>query len=250
MKSITNYNNKDLYLEVGKYPNGRLAILLNDSKGDLWDDLTYNLPNKELEDNQIFINPRIDNNLIDQLCDTGVFLNTYRTEDYDYRVLYVNNSLLKNYTENYKIEIWETEYDRDNGEGYIYNKTFNDFKEALIQARRLYDKNNLASIEILNEFDEAMFCKDDESEEFYFKNNKISLVDKEIVDMYINNWMDHKELPIKENKLYCKVVGSGYLTIDNSSGECYVEEFDNEKQAQKWLLGKEKEEILEDEVTL
>ena len=94
MKPIVNYQNKDLYLELGEYPNGRIGILLNNQNGELWDDLTINLPDKELENNYIFVNPNIPNDLLDKLCETGAFLNLYRVEDYDYRVIMVNKYII------------------------------------------------------------------------------------------------------------------------------------------------------------
>ena len=246
MKPIVKYLGKNLYLECGTYPNGRVGILLNDEQGELWDDLTINLPDKELDDNCVFINPRIENDLLEKLCETGVFLNTYRVEDFDYRMFIINRPLLKEYIEQYKIEIWETEENRDRGEGFIYNKVFDDFDDALEKARNLYDYNNYACVEILNADEESLFCKDEISEEFYLGKDKFSLVSREIVDEYIDNWMDHKHLPTKETKLYCKMALGGYLAIDNSNGECYVEEFDTEKKVHKWLLGKEKDEIEKD----
>ena len=138
MKPIVNYQNKDLYLNIGEYLNGRIGILLNDENGELWDDLTVNLPNKELEKDYIFINPRIDNDLLDKLCETGVFLNLYRIEDYDYRVVIVNMDALKKYRNDYQIEMWVTEEDRNQGFVNIYDKHYDNLNDALEQAIDLY----------------------------------------------------------------------------------------------------------------
>lgn len=238
MEKIINYKGKDLFVELGTYPNGRLAILLNTSDGELWDDLTINLPNKELKDNEIYINPRIDNKLLDKLCDTGVFLNSNRIDDYTYRILYVNKNLLQEYAKNYKIEIWETEEDRNQGYGFVYDETFNNFENALATARHLYRRNDFASIEVLDEDDEAYFCKDSDGEEFYLNNERICKVSNEVVDLYIDNWLEHKKLPTTNNKIYCKMNIGGYLAVDNSSGECYVEEFYHEMDALDWLSNK------------
>lgn len=247
MKSIVNYQNKYLYLELGEYPNGRLAVLLNDSDGELWDDLTINLPNKELEDNYLFINPNIQADLLDKLCETGVFLNLYRVEDYDYRMIIVNMDALKQYINDYKIEMWETENDREQGFSTAYIEHFTNFNDALKKARELYEDNDLASIMIMNH-NESVYCRDNATfETFYINNDQFSKVPQTILDEYIDNWMDHKDLPIKEDKMYSNQIGSGYIALDNSTNECYVEEFDTEEQVQKWLLGKEKDEIIEDE---
>lgn len=139
-----------------------------------------------------------------------------------------------------KIEIWETDWHRDAGEGYIYDEIFTDFNSALNTVRKLYDDNNFASIEILNKENEALYCRDDESEEFYFDNEKISLVGEEIVSEYINNWVNHKEQTFKGDLLYCKE-DNVYVAIDNTSGNCWVEEFSSEKEVWDWLLEKDLE---------
>lgn len=253
MKPIVNYQNKDLYLNIGEYPNGRIGILLNDENGELWDDLTVNLPNKELEKDYIFINPRIDNDLLDKLCETGVFLNLYRIEDYDYRVVIVNMDALKKYRNDYQIEMWVTEEDRNQGFVNIYDNHYDNLNDALKKARDLYGDNELASIMITNN-GESIYCRDKETfETFYLNDDKFSKVPKEILDEYISNYTIHKELPIKEDKIYCENDDTSFIAVDNSSGECYVEEFQNEKQVHEWLLGKEKEEIdkeIIEEVTL
>lgn len=243
MKPIVNYQNKDLYLNIGEYSNGRIGILLNDENGELWDDLTVNLPNKELEKDYIFINPRIDNDLLDKLCETGVFLNLYKIEDYDYRVVIVNMDALKKYRNDYQIEMWVTEEDRNQGFVNIYDKHYDNLNDALKKARDLYGDDELASIMITNN-GESIYCRDKETfETFYLNDDKFSKVPKEILDEYISNYTDHKKLPIKEDKIYCENNDTDYIAVDNSSGECYVEEFQNEKQVHEWLLGKEKEEI-------
>lgn len=253
IKSIVNYQNKKLYLELGRYSNGRLAILLNDANGELWDDLTINLPNKHLEENCIFINPGIQNYLLNKLCKTGVFLNLHRKEDFEYRILMVNRDLLKKYANDYRIEMWESEEDRNQGFVTIYNEHFGTLEDALEEARYLYDDGVVASIMILNN-DESIYCRDKETfETFYLNNDEFSKIPQETLEEYIDNCMDSKELPINVKKMYSEKIGGGYIAVDNSTGECYVEEFDNENQVHKWLLGKEKDEIIDkfdDEVSL
>ena len=93
---------------------------------------------------------------------------------------------------------------------------------------------------ILSNENESLYCCDDESEEFYFDNEKISFVSEEIASEYINNWVNHKEQTFKGDLLYCKE-DNVYVAIDNTSGDCWVEEFSSEKEAQDWLFGKDKE---------
>lgn len=139
-----------------------------------------------------------------------------------------------------KIEIWETDWHRESGESFIYDETFEDYEMALKMARKLYEDNNYASIMILGSKNESLYCCDDESEEFYFDNKIISCVSEDIVSEYIDNWANNKDQTFKGNLLYCKK-NDVYVAIDNTSGDCWVEEFSSEMAAQDWLLGKDKE---------
>lgn len=163
--------------------------------------------------------------------------------------IYCNNYLTSEelMDKKYSIEIWETEWHRDAGEGFIYSETYDDFESALKAARKLYDKNNYASIEILNENNEALYCCDETSEDFYFDNDRFSCVDKSIVNEYVNNWTNKKDQSLKVDKLYCRD-NDIFIAVDNSTGNCWVEEFDSEKDAQNWLLGIDLEEGLENEI--
>ena len=251
MKPIVNYHGDKLFLECGKYQNGRLALLLKKENDELFGDLTINLPDLEIEENTIFINSNISSELKDKLFETGVFINMFSTQQYNmgrYDVAYINMNLLKEYLNYYEIEIWETEEDRNQGYGFIYDDTFYDLDDAIKEAIKLYRKNDYASIEVLNDNNEVFLFKDNETEEYYYDNDKIVKVDAIVVDEYIDNWMDHKELPTKENKIYCEMIAGGYLAIDNSSDNCFVEEFETEKEAQMWLFGKEKENEVVNEV--
>lgn len=160
--------------------------------------------------------------------------------------IYCNNYLTPKdlIDEQYSIEIWETEWHRDIGEAFKYFKTYDNFDTALKVARKLYEKNNYACIEILNDKNETLYCCDETSEDFYFKYDRFSRVSKETVDNYIDNWMEHIELPTEMNKLYCES-NSIFVAIDNSSGGCLVEEFKTENEAQKWLLGFDDTKLLE-----
>ncbi len=66
--------------------------------------------------------------------------------------------------------------------------------------------------------------------------SKIRVVPEPILNKYIDCWSKHEELPIKDDLLYCKT-DNKIIALDNSSGDCWVEEFDNEIDAKKWLLG-------------
>lgn len=149
---------------------------------------------------------------------------------------YCNNYLKEEYT----IEIWETDWHRDVGEGYIYDESFSNYDDAISKARKLYYDNGYSSIEVLNENRESVFCCDNLSEDFYFDDDEFSLVDKNVVKEYIENWTNKKEQSFKADKLYCQE-NNIYVAVDNSTNNCWVEEFKSEKDAQNWLLGKDLE---------
>lgn len=145
------------------------------------------------------------------------------------------------YGEEYRIEYWETDLHRDSGEGMIYDKIYYNFEEVISKARELFYDNGYSSVEVLKRNGESLFCCDNLLEEFYFDNDRISLVDEKILKEYIDNYSDNKEQSFDGDKLYCKS-NNKFVAIDNSTGNCWVEEFESEKETQDWLLGKELEE--------
>lgn len=103
--------------------------------------------------------------------------------------------------------------------------------------------------EILGKNDKSIYyMKKGAFKTFYINNDKFTKVPQDILDKYIDNYLDNKELPVNESKIYSNKIGGGYLAVDNSTGECYVEEFDTEKEVYKWLLEK-KQKCLEEKNT-
>lgn len=47
--------------------------------------------------------------------------------------------------------------------------------------------------------------------------------------------------------MYCKD-GDCYVAVDDSTNDCWVEQFNSEKEAQNWLLGEVLEEDLDNEI--
>lgn len=84
---------------------------------------------------------------------------------------------------------------------------------------------------------EKLFKINDIREE---QKTKIHKVGQNVINYYIDYWCrnildDDREL------LYGYDEESGiYIGIDNSNGECWVEEFDSENACINWLKGKEK----------
>lgn len=173
-------------------------------------------------------------------CDSiKQLINSIENYSYDYL----------DYGKNYSIEIWESEWDRNAGESFIYGETFDTFEEALSVARKLFDKNNFASMEILDNNEKTLYCRDSESEDFYKDDVRISYVDESVLNEYIKNWEKHKDQTFNNNLLYSNI-DDIFIAIDNSTGDCWTEEFKTEKAAQKWLFGCDfiKEEDIEIEV--
>lgn len=138
----------------------------------------------------------------------------------------------------YIIKIWETEVDRDLGESFEYLKDFNDKEEAILKAKKLMNNNDYASLEVVDSTSgNCCYFTDGNIEEYYSTGkpyNKICRVSKKEISKYIDAWSKHEELPNDNSLLYCND-GNVFVGIDNTSGECYVEEFKTEKEVLLWL---------------
>ena len=148
----------------------------------------------------------------------------------------------------YIIEIWETEDDRDIGESFEYLETFDNKTQAIEKAKHIWNKNDYACIEVVDSLNnDSIFLVDSEEERYFYKDKEVSLVSKEMLNEYINKWTKKEELPISVNLLYCKD-GNKYIAIDNSTNNCWVEEFSSEKEVQNWLLKKDLEGEIDYEI--
>lgn len=96
-----------LDLKIYTYPNKRIAILLYSSDGELFDDLTINLPNLSINSyDEGFISSNIDIlatddfNLIDTLIKDGIIITKYGKRGYNfgsYEYVKFNMDVLKDY---------------------------------------------------------------------------------------------------------------------------------------------------------
>ena len=73
--------------------------------------------------------------------------------------------------------------------------------------------------------------------------DRIKRVSKEFLNNYVDNWVEKKDLPSGATLIYCKD-GEKYIGVDNTTNDCWVEEFNNETDVRKWLAGIEKEDII------
>lgn len=72
--------------------------------------------------------------------------------------------------------------------------------------------------------------------------DKRRVVSKEFLNNYVDNWVEKKELPSNVSLIYCED-GNKYIGVDNTTNDCWVEEFESEKDVLNWLSGIEKETI-------
>ena len=142
----------------------------------------------------------------------------------------------------YYAKIWTTEYNRDQGIADEYYKNFDNLKDAIEDLRTYFYDGNCVCVEIYDYNDVLQYSCDKESEEFYIDDLKIVKVNQGIINKYIYNWSNNKKLPIKEDLLYCESNEDLFIAINNTTGNCWTEEFQNEKETQKWLLDKELED--------
>lgn len=73
---------------------------------------------------------------------------------------------------NFKIKIWETEEDRDDGYAFDYLNTFEKMEDAIKEAKSLMKLNDYACVEVLdNEEKKVYYWSDGKTEELYEKNS-------------------------------------------------------------------------------
>ncbi len=151
---------------------------------------------------------------------------------------YAKSYLTYDNNETYYIEVWLTENDREQGNGFRYSDVYTDKEKAIEAAKELIDTNGYSFVEVVKENPKvSVFCTDGETEELisYDKYyNKIYKVSHEELNEYIENWTNKEEQKFDYDLLYCEDNGS-YIAVDNYEGECYVEEFETEAQAVFWL---------------
>ncbi len=238
VKPIVNYDNLDLYLIMSKYMNGRIYLGLIEKNGELYADITVNIPSYFLDYGEIFLNGDLEDKLKNKLFNTPVFKKEGSKIKFNYgtyeRACY-NRKLLKDYmyTE-YTIKYWKTEKDRDERNTNWVKKKFNSFEDALQRGRKLFNRNNWFSMEIGDQINNIYFYKENAFEEFYINDLSIVKENKDYLNKYVDDWINKKEMPPNEKLFYCED-GNKYIAVDNTTNNCSIEEFTNEKDVLKCL---------------
>lgn len=168
-------------------------------------------------------------------CDENFYLSE---GDLNYEWYYDNKRKKDMLNNSYTIRIWKTEELRDIGESFNYFETFYNKDDAINEAKMIMSRENYAYLEVLDNKDKLIFGTDGINEEYYKKQKyqtKIYKVSPEELKEYIDRWTEKKELNLDYSLLYCQEGNFCYVAVDNSSGECFVEEFEKEAQAIYWL---------------
>lgn len=79
--------------------------------------------------------------------------------------------------------------------------------------------------------DKAWYLKDN----YYLNSKMIEKVDISIISEYISCWNEGRPLPVTQSMIYAQD-GNLFIAIDNTSNECYVEEFFEEDDVFKWFI--------------
>ena len=88
--------------------------------------------------------------------------------------------------------------------------------------------------------DKVWYLKDNN----YLNSEMIEKVDRSIIGEYISCWEEGKSLPVDKDMIYAQD-GDLFIAVDNTSNECYVEEFKTEEDVIKWFNEFEKDDEIE-----
>ena len=140
--------------------------------------------------------------------------------------------------ETYSIKIWETEELRNQGLPFDYLKTYYSKEDAIDDAINIMDRFGYTYLEVIKDNDgSVVFGTDGEDHTYYNESeyqNKIYKVTHEELTKYVNDWTDKSLNENHYDLLYCEDNGK-FVAVDNSAGDCFVEEFQTEAQAVFWL---------------
>lgn len=102
-KVFDSYQDNDYYITVASYlNNNRLYLGIEDKLENIITDISINLPELELNNNQIFLNADLDEEIKDKLIKNGIITNLNGYKDYNmesYMKVDINIEKLKEYDE-------------------------------------------------------------------------------------------------------------------------------------------------------
>lgn len=169
-----------MYIEIGSYDfNNRLAVRLREKNGELFDDLTINLPELPVKKGEVFINSWLDSKFLDCFLKEGIIkkycgkeqynmgeynkveLNLNKLKEYDklgynefmgkYQPFHIYNDvdmiaiILDQYDYEYDWVLEERITDNQYGDGHCYDDLFNDYLQKNypnLNSKLHYDSEN------------------------------------------------------------------------------------------------------------
>lgn len=97
------YNDNNYYIDIATYTNNnRLYLGISDNLDNLIEDISINLPELKLKDNEIFLNDDLDEDIKRKLIEDGVIDGIYGYEQYNmgrYMKVSLNLDKLKEFDE-------------------------------------------------------------------------------------------------------------------------------------------------------
>ena len=109
----------------------------------------------------------------------------------------------------FKIEVWETEEDRERGEGFIHDYFYN-LSDAISESKKIISREGYASIEVLDEEGNVMYFNDGEIEEFYEDEIKEVQANKYYV---LNDGLNRKVFIIDLKNEYALIKNNGEYIV-------------------------------------
>lgn len=170
-----------------------------------------------------------------QLCGDWDFRNTDMTEPHLQGII-IDNEYIKTSCEKFDVDLDDYVSCKS---GIFFIPDFKDRFNKLDINNEFHVDLFINEIEALidwNKINKVLNSDEKEIDEF----NTITYVDESTLNKYVDNWVEHEKLPINDNLIYTKAKNK-YVAVDNTTGDCFTEEFDSEEDTINWLLRKDYE---------
>ena len=149
----------------------------------------------------------------------------------------------------YRIKVWESYYDRNQGFSSDLLETFDDLDSAIDYSKKIFNDNKYACIEVVDKKNKAYFLKDEEWEEYYIGYKTICNVNKEQFNKYIECWENNESLPVNTLLLYYYDEDKQkYFGINDYNDQCTIREYKNKEDLINWLIGKNDNRLYDNQV--